>query len=89
MRRLARDSCDLVLLDLLLTDIHNPKDAAPVVERIRKKLSRPFLLKGHRVRMTASIGTSLYPLDWQKAATLMTRADMAMYRVKKMSRAAA
>ena len=45
-------------------------------------MARPFALQRQRVTLGTSIGIALYPSDGDAAATLLDRADSAMYRVK-------
>jgi GGDEF domain-containing protein len=45
-------------------------------------MARPFLLEGHKARITASIGITVYPFDGDDVETLLRRADGAMYRAK-------
>jgi diguanylate cyclase (GGDEF)-like protein/PAS domain S-box-containing protein len=72
---------------LLLTPLDKPDGAARVATRIREALARPFVLKrGGEVRTGASIGISIYPTDGADEATLMKKADLAMYRAKEAGR---
>jgi len=72
---------------LLLTPLDKPDGAARVATRIRDALSRPFVLKrGGEVNTGASIGISIYPTDGPDEATLMKKADLAMYRAKEAGR---
>jgi diguanylate cyclase (GGDEF)-like protein len=45
-------------------------------------LRRPFVIEGHELFISASIGISLYPRDGDDPATLQRHADSAMYRAK-------
>jgi diguanylate cyclase (GGDEF)-like protein/PAS domain S-box-containing protein len=65
---------------LMLAD--GPQAATAVVDQIRESLRAPFLLDGHEVTVTASIGISVYPDDGSDADTLIKYADTAMYRAK-------
>jgi diguanylate cyclase (GGDEF)-like protein/PAS domain S-box-containing protein len=60
------------------------------VERIAEKLlaalQPPFELGEARLRVTASIGTSLYPADGDDPGVLVKNADIAMYRAKERGR---
>ena len=60
----------------------------PTVERVVAKLVRELLRphelpNGAKVRVSASLGVSLYPADAADAPTLMEHADKAMYTAKK------
>jgi diguanylate cyclase (GGDEF)-like protein len=48
-------------------------------------LRQPFELEGHRVHLSGSIGIAFGPLAGQPFSTLLTRADIAMYRAKRTS----
>jgi diguanylate cyclase (GGDEF)-like protein len=67
---------------LLLSEISLMQDAAKVARRISETLSLPFIVAGHEIFVTASIGISLYPPDGEDADTLLKHADVAMYHAK-------
>jgi diguanylate cyclase (GGDEF)-like protein/PAS domain S-box-containing protein len=71
---------------ILLTDIKEPQDAANVAQRLMYTLSDTFVLAGHEMVITASIGVSLYPGDGEDLDTLITEADKAMYHAKTLGR---
>ena len=71
---------------VLLEDIKNPDNTAIAVEKIMAVFREPFLLDGHEVRITASVGISLYPNDGETANDLLRNADAAMYNVKEEGR---
>ncbi|GAB7389210.1 hypothetical protein BSNK01_30480 [Bacillaceae bacterium] len=56
--------------------------AEPVAQRILDVLTQPFMIEGHELFVTPSIGISLYPEDGDDADTLIRNADTAMYRAK-------
>ena len=53
---------------------------------ILRGLSEPFLLDGHLLPMSVSIGIGLFPNDGSNSEQLMSSADAAMYLVKKSGR---
>ena len=57
-----------------------------VAEKIRDALSAPFLLAGHEVSVTVSIGITLHPVDAADPETLIKYADTAMYSAKQAGR---
>jgi len=71
---------------ILLTDIKNPQDAANVAERLIYTLSDTFVLIGHEIVITTSIGISLYPNDGEGMDVLVKAADKAMYYAKAQGR---
>jgi diguanylate cyclase (GGDEF)-like protein len=67
---------------IMLPDVEGPAMAAAAAEKIRASLSEPDLVEGYEIRMTASIGSALYPADGKSYEQLMKHADDAMYRAK-------
>lgn len=57
-----------------------------VAEKIVETLAEPLNLDGRTLRISASIGVSVYPEDGTEPDTLIRRADLAMYQVKKGGR---
>ena len=69
---------------LLLSRIMADEEIRHVCERILSEIRQPFRLSEDLfVEMTASIGVSVYPRDGQDEKELLSRADQAMYRIKK------
>jgi diguanylate cyclase (GGDEF)-like protein len=71
---------------VLLTEVEAPQDAALVAEKLIKAIAEPHVVGEHRLRITVSIGISLYPDDAQDVETVLTNADTAMYRAKRSGR---
>ncbi len=76
--RLGGDEFAVVLAGLV-----NEVDARRVADRIRETLSEPFILDDVRLQSNASIGIALYPEQARDVATLIQRADVAMYMAKR------
>ena len=55
--------------------------------KILGAISDSAQLQGHEVKVTASIGIAVYPVDGGDVPTLLANADMAMYRAKSLGRA--
>jgi len=68
---------------ILLAEVAHAADAATVAEKVNAALRQCSQIGVHEVRLTASIGISVYPEDGQDAKTLIDRADTAMYLAKK------
>jgi diguanylate cyclase (GGDEF)-like protein/PAS domain S-box-containing protein len=60
--------------------------AEALAKRVLARLSEPFLLDGHEVTISASIGLTLFPLDHDDPLELVKNADMAMYQAKASGR---
>jgi len=67
---------------VLLAEIYSAHDAVPVAEKMLASLALPARIGSHDLSLSASIGIALYPEDGADAATLIQRADAAMYRAK-------
>ena len=87
---LARAGGDefLVLMPSLPTGIGTPDDAVRAAAttlraRLAEALDPPFVLSDMELRMSASIGTALFPRDAQDARGLLRHADTTMYRSKR------
>ncbi|HSF79769.1 MAG TPA: EAL domain-containing protein, partial [Anaerolineales bacterium] len=72
---------------ILLEDIENSDEAIKITDRIQDKFSRPFLIDGHEIFISTSIGIILSDLHYDKSADILSDADIAMYRAKALGRA--
>jgi predicted signal transduction protein with EAL and GGDEF domain len=57
-----------------------------VAEKIVASVAWPFALRGHDLRVTASIGIATYPHDGPDEETLTKNADIAMYGAKEQGK---
>ena len=71
---------------LLARDVHDSADAAHIAERIQNRLAEPFVIDGHEVFASASIGIALPGNRETSADYLLRDADIAMYRAKAAGR---
>jgi diguanylate cyclase (GGDEF)-like protein/PAS domain S-box-containing protein len=71
---------------LILPGIREAAAAAQVARKALQSLSRPYLLEGHEVSITPSIGISVHPEDGPDIDTLVRNADAAMYEAKQRGR---
>jgi diguanylate cyclase (GGDEF)-like protein len=67
---------------VLLPELNVDRYAATVAQKILSAVARPFELRGHEFRVTASIGIATYPEDGLDEQTLTKNADVAMYQSK-------
>jgi diguanylate cyclase (GGDEF)-like protein/PAS domain S-box-containing protein len=68
---------------LMLPKLHNGRqDAGKLAEKITHTLKHPFVIDGHELYVSASIGIALYPQDGSNINSLIKHADVAMYHVK-------
>ncbi len=59
-----------------------PEAASALSRRITAALRAPFELQGQRVHIGCSIGVAVAPFDGDDAASILHRADLAMFRAK-------
>ncbi|WP_052400656.1 putative bifunctional diguanylate cyclase/phosphodiesterase [Oceanobacillus jeddahense] len=71
---------------ILIDFITAPRDMQHYAESIITNFKEPFAIEGYQLSTTASIGISTYPEAGSDAPTMMKHADLAMYRVKGLSK---
>jgi len=79
--RLSGDEFAVAIAHLALED-----HAGVVAQKIVSALAAPFVIDGHSVYVSASVGISVYPSDGTEPDVLVKNADTAMYRVKQSGR---
>jgi diguanylate cyclase (GGDEF)-like protein/PAS domain S-box-containing protein len=68
----------------LLENISGRKDPVRVADMILLVFSKPYIIGGISVSLSASIGISVFPDNGEGADRLLKRADAAMYRSKNL-----
>src|SRR5690606_27378730 len=48
---------------ILLEDLDHPEDVAPILEKLMAAMHHPFVLEGHELFLSFSIGIGMYPQD--------------------------
>jgi diguanylate cyclase (GGDEF)-like protein/PAS domain S-box-containing protein len=71
---------------ILLEDISSEADATRVADRIKQELETPFVLAGHELYTSASIGIALSLSGYNRPEDMLRDADTAMYRAKAAGR---
>ncbi|QID17221.1 EAL domain-containing protein [Nitrogeniibacter mangrovi] len=71
---------------VLLTELDSAGHAATVAAKMLEALAAPFLLDGHELTITPSIGITVYPEDGENRDILLKNADAAMYHAKENGR---
>ena len=66
----------------VLDDLTTVEDCEPVLERLLLAASEPVIVGNVKLKVSASIGVTLYPQDNVSADQLMRHADQAMYIAK-------
>ena len=72
--------------NIILPGIARAEDGAEIASKLVESFQTPFSIAGHELRMTASIGISVYPDDDTEMENLFRYADIAMYHAKKRGR---
>jgi diguanylate cyclase (GGDEF)-like protein len=67
---------------VLLTALAGRESALAAARKIRARLAVPCIVDGVEIRVTASIGMAVYPLDGNEFGDLMRITDGLMYRDK-------
>jgi diguanylate cyclase (GGDEF)-like protein len=67
---------------IFLTESQPFENAVILVQRIIDGFTKPFLLGGMEIYITASIGVTYFPMDGETVEALLKNADTAMYSVK-------
>jgi predicted signal transduction protein with EAL and GGDEF domain len=71
---------------ILQLDVGDPTQSAALAAKVRDALVLPYSLAGNDVRVSVSIGISSYAPISLSADSLLTQADMALYRSKEKGR---
>lgn len=71
---------------VILPGIKKATDVGAVIQKIDETLSKSFMLEGKDVTVSASIGSSVYPIDSENQELLIKKADTQMFQVKEESR---
>jgi diguanylate cyclase (GGDEF)-like protein/PAS domain S-box-containing protein len=71
---------------VLLPAVAHAQDAAVCAEKLLRTLRTQYLVDGHELHVTASIGIALYPGDGTEVEVLLRNADSAMYEAKSRGR---
>jgi len=67
---------------LLMPEVDGKEDATVVAKKIIERLREPFVIEGHEIYVTVSVGISMYPQDGSSMDSLVKNADIAMYHIK-------
>ncbi|MHB1213784.1 MAG: response regulator [Thiobacillus sp.] len=66
-----------------LWELSHVDAVATLASKVIQAVSQPYRIQDHDVRITASVGISIYPLHGEEGETLMKRADQALYEAKR------
>lgn len=67
---------------ILLRSLPDPARVELLCEAVIARITEPFEIEGHLIRIGASLGSALGPRDGSSVETLVRHADLALYRAK-------
>ena len=71
---------------LMLPEVTRVEDTDRIAQKILEEIRKQFVLDGHPINITTSIGIATCPKDGENADLLVKNADMAMYVAKTRGR---
>ncbi len=71
---------------VFMENIPDAKNSAKLARKLIETFNAPVYIKGYRLKISTSVGISLFPQDGHDTDTLIKNADAAMYRAKKEGR---
>jgi len=91
IREVSRESDYIARLggdEFALLHLHPPSPASGGVlaEKLLTELAQPFLISGREVKISASIGIAVCPVDATVPDSLLKKADLALYHAKNAGR---
>jgi diguanylate cyclase (GGDEF)-like protein/PAS domain S-box-containing protein len=87
LKRWAREQDTVARLSgdefvLMLTHVKDVPDVAVAAERLMDAITAEFVVQGHTLTVSCSVGISIFPEHGADAETLIKNADAAMYSAK-------
>ena len=91
IRGVSRESDYIARLggdEFALLHLHaaSPASGAALAEKLLQQMAQPFLIHGREVKISASIGIAVCPLDATSPDSLLNKADLALYHAKNAGR---
>ncbi len=71
---------------ILQTEVNEPANAGTLAQHILQTIRKPFVFEGNELRVTSSIGICPYSPDAKNPETMLSQADLALYRAKEEGR---
>lgn len=70
---------------ILVSEVTSHADVTNLAEKILVALSLPYIIDGHTINSSGSLGIAVYPDDGDDMDTILNKADASMYKVKRSS----
>jgi diguanylate cyclase (GGDEF)-like protein len=71
---------------ILMEHVGTAVEAGTIAQQLLEVIEAPFVIDGHQVKVTTSIGITFYPSDNSDTMRLLKSADIAMYQAKDAGR---
>jgi diguanylate cyclase (GGDEF)-like protein/PAS domain S-box-containing protein len=71
---------------LLLGGIQSPLETGDILDRFIQALQFSFRVDDYAITLSGSLGIALYPEDGKDSETLLSHADLALYKAKEMGK---
>jgi diguanylate cyclase (GGDEF)-like protein/PAS domain S-box-containing protein len=71
---------------MVLPELRHTEDATTIADKLLRALDEDFFITGEKIRISPSLGISIYPDNANEAGTLIRLADKAMYHAKQAGR---
>jgi diguanylate cyclase (GGDEF)-like protein/PAS domain S-box-containing protein len=69
---------------LILPGNGNKRDIETLIQLLIEEIAKPALIEGKEFFLTCSVGVAIYPSDSTDPCTLLSHADIAMFRAKQL-----
>lgn len=70
---------------ILVTEVTSHNDVTNLADKVLVALSLPYIIDGHTINSSGSLGIAVYPDDGTDMDTILNKADASMYKVKRSS----
>ncbi len=71
---------------IIMEELNRASDAGVLAQKLADSFTEPFIIEGHELFMSTSIGISVFPDDGEKRSEQISNSDVAMYQAKKDDR---
>jgi diguanylate cyclase (GGDEF)-like protein len=71
---------------VLLPVVEALEDPSLIAKKLIEAMVKPFIVEDHQIKVTLSIGISLFPSDGANVESILRNADTAMYQAKEQGR---
>ena len=68
--------------NVLVEDLESVVIAEKIAQKLIEQLALPIIIENQEIKITASIGVAIYPIDAKNSRSLLKNADLAMYDAK-------